>query len=49
MRNVSDKSRTENQNTQFMFNKVFFFFENRAVNEIMWENMAEPDRRRTTI
>ena len=23
---------------------IFFFFENRAVYEIMWKNMAEPDR-----
>ena len=33
MRNVSDESCRENQNTHFMFNK-FFFFENRAVFEI---------------
>ena len=26
-----------------MFNN-FFFFENRAVYEIMWKNMVEPDR-----
>jgi hypothetical protein len=29
MRNVSDKSCTENQNTHFVFS-IFFFFENRA-------------------
>ena len=33
MRNVSDKSCRENQNTHFMFNKLFFF-ENRVVYEI---------------
>ena len=26
MRNVSDKTCRENQNTHFMFNKLFFFF-----------------------
>ena len=35
MRNVSDKSCTENRNTHFVFSS--FFFENRAVYEIMWE------------
>ena len=40
MRNVSDKICRENQNTHFVFNK-FFFFENRAVYEIMWENVIE--------
>jgi len=42
MRNVSDKSCTENQNTHFVFSN--FFSENRAVYEIMWKNMVEPDR-----
>jgi len=42
-------SRRENQNTHFMFNKHFFFFENRAVYEIMWRNMAQPDRPQMTI
>jgi len=31
MKNVSDKGCRENQNTQFMFNNFFFFFENRGV------------------
>jgi len=35
MRNVSDKSCRENQNTQLMFTNFFFFFENRAFYEIM--------------
>jgi hypothetical protein len=39
MRNFSDKSCRENQNTHFMFNN--FFSENHAVYEIMWKNMAE--------
>jgi len=33
----------ETRNTHFMFNKLFFFFENRAVYEIMWKNVVEPD------
>ena len=43
MRNVLDKSCRENQNTHFVFNN-FFPPENRAVYEIMWKNMVEPDR-----
>jgi len=35
MRNVSDETWTENQNTHFMIIKVFF--QNRADYEIMWE------------
>jgi len=42
MRNVSDKICTENQNTHFVFSN--FFFENRAVYEIMWKNIVEPAR-----
>jgi hypothetical protein len=45
--NVSDKSCTENQNTHFIFNK--FFFQNRAVYEIMWNNMVQPDKPQMTI
>ena len=48
MRNDSDKSCTENQNTHFVFNN-FFFFENLAVYEIMWKNMVQPDRPQMTI
>ena len=29
--------------------KTFFFFENRALYEIMWKNIVEPDRPQTTI
>jgi hypothetical protein len=36
-RNVSDRSCRENQNTHSMCNNIFFFFENRAVYEIMWK------------
>jgi len=35
MRNVSDKSCRENQNTHFVFSN-FFFPENRADYEIIW-------------
>jgi len=39
MQNVSDKSYTENQNTNFMFNNIFFS-EIRAVNEKMWKHIV---------
>ena len=42
MRNVSHKSCTANQNTHFMSNS-FFSSEYRAVYEIMWKNMIQPD------
>ena len=38
MRNISDKCRRENQNTQLLFNKLFFLLESRAVYEIMWKH-----------
>jgi len=41
MRNVSDKSCRENQNTPFVLHNFFLPLENR---EIMWKNMVEPDR-----
>jgi hypothetical protein len=37
MRNILHKSCRENENTQFMPNK-FFFFKTRAVYEVMWKN-----------
>ena len=43
MRNISDKSCRENQNTHFVFSN-FFFFENRTVCEIMWKTIVEWDR-----
>ena len=45
MRDFSDKSRRENHNTQFMFNNFFI----RALYEIMWKNIVEPDRPQTTV
>ena len=35
----------ENQNTCFTFSDFFFSLKNRAVYEITWKNMVEPDRR----
>jgi len=50
MRNVSDKSCRENQNTHFMLNNIhIFFFENRVVYEIMWEKIVERGRPQVTI
>jgi len=46
--NVSDKSYKENQCTHSIFNS-FFFFENRAVCEIMWKNTVESDMPQMTI
>jgi hypothetical protein len=45
MINASDKLR-EYQNTHFVFNN--FFFENRAVYEVMWKNIAKPDKPQMT-
>jgi hypothetical protein len=47
-KNVSDKSCKENQNTRSMISK-FFSPENRAIYEIMWKNMVEPDTPQMTI
>ena len=41
MKNISDKNCRETQNTHFLFN---FFFENRALYEIMWKNIVERGR-----
>jgi hypothetical protein len=46
MRNVSDKSRRENQNKHFVFSN--FFSENRAVYKIMWKNTVDPGRPQMT-
>ena len=48
MINVSAKRGRENQNTHFMFNNIFFF-ENRAVYEIMCKNVVQPGRPQMTI
>jgi len=41
LRNVSDKSCTKHKNTHFIF--INFFPQNRAVYEIMWKNVVEPN------
>jgi hypothetical protein len=46
MRNVSDKSCRENQNTFYVQG---VFFDNLAVCEIMWKNSAELSRPQKTI
>jgi hypothetical protein len=43
IRNVSDESCRENQNTHFTFGNLFFP-ENRTFYEIMWKNIVQPDR-----
>jgi len=48
MRNVSDNSCKESQNTDFMLNN-FFFPEIRAVSDIMWKLIAEADRSQMTV
>jgi hypothetical protein len=40
MKYVSGKFRRENQNAHFLFNHFSFFFENRAVYEVMWKSTA---------
>jgi hypothetical protein len=47
MRNVSDKSCRETQNTHFIFSN--FFPENPAVYEIMWKNVVQPERLQMTV
>ena len=42
MRNVSDKSRIENQNTHCIISN--FLSENRAANDIVWKIIVEPER-----
>jgi hypothetical protein len=39
MTNISEKRCGENQNTHFIFNNLFFFFDNRVVYEIMWKEV----------
>ena len=47
MRSGLDKSCTENQTTDFMFNN--FFYENCVVYEIMSKNMADAEGLQMTI
>ena len=47
MRNITDKSCRENQNTHFYFEE--FSSEDRAVCQIMWANVVQVDRPEMTI
>jgi hypothetical protein len=47
MRNVSDKTRSYNQNTHFISSN--FFFANYAVYEVIWKNIVERVRPQMTI
>jgi len=47
MRNASDKSSTENQNTHFIFNN--FLSKNCATYEIMWKILMQPVKPQVTI
>jgi hypothetical protein len=49
MRNISDKRCIGNQNTHFVCSNIFFPQKNRAVYEIMWKDMVNPDRPLMTI
>jgi len=50
MRNVSDKSCREKQNTHFVFSNFFLFpLENRTIDKIMWKNTEERDRPQMTL
>jgi len=51
MRNVSDKSCRENENTHPTFNSFFFlfFYKNSALYKITWKNTVQPDRSQITI
>jgi len=50
LRNVSDKSCRENENTHFMFNNFnFFFWANHAFYEITWTNILEPEKQQMSI
>jgi len=46
MRNISDKF-VEQIKTHFIYSMIFT--ENRAVYEIIWKNMVEPERSQMTI
>jgi len=49
MKNVSDKSYGESNNTHFLFSKISLFFKkNRASFQIMWGKKLEPVRPQMT-
>jgi hypothetical protein len=48
MKNCSDKSCRENQNTRFVFHN-FFSVETPAIYDIMWKNIVQPDSPLMTV
>jgi hypothetical protein len=48
MKNVSGKSCTENQNTRFVFSKLFFK-KKTAIYEITWKNILELGKPQITL
>jgi hypothetical protein len=49
MRNVSNEIGEEKSKHVFYFQFFYFFFEIRAVCEIMWKKMVQPDRSQMPI
>ena len=49
IRNISDKSCRENQNTFLPSTTFFFFLENCTVYVVMWKNIVELDRAQVTV
>ena len=49
IRNISDKSCRENQNTYFMFNIFLFFLENLDIYEIIWKNTVSLGKPQMTV
>jgi len=48
MRNVSEKNCAEETKTRILYS-ITFISEHRALYDIMWKNMVQPDRPQTTI
>jgi hypothetical protein len=48
MRNVSDRMQKKSKHAVYV-QKISFFLENRAVCEIRWKNMIEPDTPQMTV
>ena len=44
MRSDSDRHSKRKSTQKLYVQSSFFFFENRAICEIMWRNVVEPDR-----
>jgi hypothetical protein len=48
LRNVTGKRCRENKKKQILCSVTLFFFENRAVYDIVWKNVVQPDRPQMT-